>query len=366
MTPGATLSRYIAVRFLGWCATVFAAMEVIVFLLDYVELIRRAASRQGATLLSLLEMAALKQPYMAQQIMPFAVLFGTMLLFWRMTRSNELVTARSAGVSAWQFLAPAIVTAFLVGVFAVTVFNPFASITQARFEALESHILQTSSANNLTVSRNGFWLRQSDNSGAAAVIHADAMRMPQTRLSDVTILTFAHDTKLTGRIDAQSAALGRGKWRIENGTRWTPMQPSAPFTEFDLPTNLTPHKIQEGFAAPETMSFWQLPGFIGLLERSGFSAQRHRLYFDALLARPFLFTGIVVVAAVFSLRMQRRGGVGLMIGAGIGCGFALYFLSDVVLALGLAAAIPVALAAWIPTGVSWLIGASLVFHLEDG
>jgi lipopolysaccharide export system permease protein len=55
-----------------------------------------------------------------------------------------------------------------------------------------------------------------------------------------------------------------------------------------------------------------------------------------------------------------------MIGAGIACAFALYFLSDVVLALGLAAAIPVALAAWTPAGVTWLIGASLVFHLEDG
>ena len=191
--------------------------------------------------------------------------------------------------------------------------------------------------------------------------------MPQTRLTDVTVLTFAKDTQLTGRIDAKSALAGprqlADRERHAVDARRNNRRRSR---EIDLPTNLTPSKIQEGFAAPETMSFWQLPGFIGLLERSGFSAQRHRLYFDALLARPFLFTAIVVIAAVFSLRMQRRGGVGWMIGAGVGCGFALYFLSDVVLALGLAAAIPVALAAWIPAGVSWLIGASLVFHLEDG
>jgi lipopolysaccharide export system permease protein len=365
MSLRTTLSRYIAMRFLVWCATVFVAMACIVFLLDYVELIRRGASRPGATLLTLLEMAALKQPYMAQQIMPFAILFGTMLLFWRMTRSNELVIARSAGVSAWQFLAPAIATSFVIGVIAVTIFNPIAAVLQARYEALESHILQTSSS-NMTFAHTGFWLRQSDDSGAAAVIHAENMRMPQTRLSDVTILTFAKDTQLTGRIDARSASLQQGNWRIVDGTRWTPTQLSAPFKEIELPTNLTTDKIQEGFAAPETMSFWQLPGFISLLEQSGFSAQRHRLYFDALLARPILFTAIVVIAAVFSLRMQRRGRVGWMIGTGVAAGFALYFLSDVVFALGLAAAIPVALAAWIPAGVSWLIGASLVFHLEDG
>jgi lipopolysaccharide export system permease protein len=365
MRTGATLSRYIAARFLVWVATVFGAMALIVFLLDYVELIRRGVTRPGATLLTLLEMAALKQPYMAQQIMPFTILFGTMLLFWRMTRSNELVIARSAGVSAWQFLAPAIGMAFLIGVIAVTVFNPVASVMQARYAALEARILQTTS-NNLTVSHTGFWLRQSDDSGAAAVFHADNMKMPEMQLFDVTVLTFAKDTQLTARIDAKSAALGPGIWRIRTGTRWTPAHQPEPFDQFDLPTNLTPQKIQEGFAAPETMSFWQLPGFISLLEKSGFSAQRHRLYFDALLARPILFTAIVVIAAVFSLRMQRRGGVGWMIGAGIGCGFALYFLSDVVLALGLSAAIPVVLAAWLPAGVSWLIGASLVFHLEDG
>jgi lipopolysaccharide export system permease protein len=276
-----------------------------------------------------------------------------------------LVIARSAGVSAWHFLTPAIVTAFAIGVIAITVFNPIAAVLQTRYEALESRTLRTS-ASNLTFSHTGFWLRQSDETGAAAVIHAERMRMPQTRLSDVTILTFTKDTQLTGRIDAKSASLGKGDWDIKDGTRWSPDRPATPFTEITLPTNLTSSKIQEGFAAPETMSFWQLPGFIGLLERSGFSAQRHRLYFESLLARPVLFTAIVLVAAVFSLRMQRRGGVGWMIGAGIGCGFALYFLSDVVFALGLAATIPVALAAWIPAGVSWLVGASLVFHLEDG
>jgi lipopolysaccharide export system permease protein len=365
MTFGTTLSRYIASRFLLWCAGVFVAMSAIVFLLDYIELLRRGASRPGASLILLLQMAALQQPFMAQQIMPFAILFATMLLFWRMTRANELVVARSAGVSAWQFLAPAIVMAFLIGVFTVTVFNPVAAVLEARFEALEARVLH-SAANNLTFSTSGFWLRQSERDGAAAVIHANEMQMPHTRLQDVTILTFEKGTRLTGRIDAKSAVLERNHWQINDGSRWEPGHVSVPFVHMRFWTNLNSTKIQEGFAAPETMSFWQLPGFIRLLEKSGFSAQRHLLYFDALLARPVLFTAMVLIAAIFSLRAHRRGGVGLMLGAGIACAFALYFFSDVVFALGLATAIPVALAAWLPAGVSWLLGASLVFHLEDG
>ena len=75
---------------------------------------------------------------------------------------------------------------------------------------------------------------------------------------------------------------------------------------------------------------------------------------------------MVLVAASFSLRMQRRGGTTVMIAAGIAAGFALYFLSDLMFALGLSASIPLQLAAWTPSGVSCLLGVSLLLHLEDG
>ena len=365
MSPWKTLFRYIVVQFFVWCAGVFLAMLSIVFLLDYIELIRRAGQRPGATLLALFEMALLKQPHMAQQIMPFAILFGTMMAFWRMTRSNELVVARAAGVSVWQFLTPPLSGALVVGIVAVAVFNPIASVMQARYETLENRVLR-GSGDQLTLSRSGLWLRQSDEDGHHSVIHADRLLPRHTELQDVTVLSYVNDTQLRARIDAKSAVLDAGKWELMDGTRWVPDKPPEPFERIEVATNLTPRKIQESFASPETMSFWELPGFISMLENSGFSAQRHRLYFNALLARPFLFTAMVLIAATFSLRMQRRGGISLMITGGIASGFLLYFLSDVVFALGLSSTIPVSLAAWTPAGISWLLGSSMLLHLEDG
>src|ERR1700759_5811766 len=99
-------------------------MLSISFLIDYIELLRRGSTRAGVTLGVLLEMAALKLPHTAQEVLPFAVLFGTMLAFWRLTRNHELVVARAAGVSVWQFLTPAVLVAFLIGLVAVTIFNP--------------------------------------------------------------------------------------------------------------------------------------------------------------------------------------------------------------------------------------------------
>ena len=83
-------------------------MVSVTFLLDYIELMRRGGTRAQATWGMLLQMAALKLPHTAQDVMPFAILFGTMLVFWRLTRSNELVAARAAGVSVWGFLTPAL------------------------------------------------------------------------------------------------------------------------------------------------------------------------------------------------------------------------------------------------------------------
>ncbi len=365
MSPWKTLFRYIARQFFIWCTSIFLAMISIVFMLDYIELIRRAGNRPDATLLVLFEMAALKQPYMAQQIMPFAILFGTMMAFWRLTRSHELVVARAAGISAWQFLAPPLSGAFLMGALVVAVFNPIASVMQASYEQLENRILRAG-GEQLTLSRSGLWLRQSDEAGNHSIVHASGFQVDQRALNNVMILFLVNDQRLGSRIDAKQALLRDGSWEVHDGTLWEPGKPLQVFDKMDVGTNLTSRKIQESFASPETMSFWELPGFISLLDASGFSSQRHRLYFNALLARPFLYAAMVLIAASFSLRMQRRGGATLMIAAGVASGFALYFLSDVVFALGLSASIPISLAAWTPTGVTWLLGATLLLHLEDG
>ncbi len=82
-----------------------AALSGLVSLFDFIELLRRSATKPDATFGLVLQIAALRLPYIAMQILPFAVLLGGIIAFWRLTRSSELIVARAAGVSAWQFLA---------------------------------------------------------------------------------------------------------------------------------------------------------------------------------------------------------------------------------------------------------------------
>ena len=116
--------------------------------------------------------------------------------------------------------------------------------------------------------------------------------------------------------------------------------PSPP-TTLTLPTDLTVARVQESFASPDTLSFWDLPGFIALLDRSGFSSIRHRLHFQALLALPLLAATMALVSAGFSMRPARRGGVAQMIGSGVAAGFALFVVSKVAEEFGQSGALPV-------------------------
>ncbi len=359
-----TLSLYFGKQFLFWVLGTFLAIMGIVYLLDAIELLRRGSDKELATLTLMLQMAALKAPQMGQTILPFATLFGAMLAFTRMTRSNELVVARAAGVSVWQFLLPALLIAFLIGVFKITVFNPVASVMTAKYEALENKILRDK-GNFLSLTDGGLWLREQTSTGHF-VLHATGVASDGASLSGLTVLFFEGEDNFDARVDAAEATLKSGFWQMNNVILTTKNAIPDTRAVYRLPTALTLENIQDSFSPPETMSFWELPKFISILESAGFSAVRHRLYWHALLASPLLLCAMVLIAATFSLRLTRRGGTMVWVSAGLFTGFFLYFASDLVFALGLSARIPEVLAAWTPATVTTLLGCASLLHLEDG
>jgi len=361
-----TLLGYFGRQFTVWVLGTFGAIMAIVFLLDLIELMRRGATKEQASFPILLEMAFLKLPQMGMQILPFAVLFGSMMAFTRLTRTNELVVARAAGVSVWQFLTPAILVALTLGLFKVTVFNPVASVMTQRFTQLEDRVLRNRSDSFLSVGRGGLWIREQAENGTQNVIHAESVRSESGRLTNVLIMSFDAEDRFLRRIDAATAVLQPDRWQIQDAVVTNATGRPDHQGSIQVPTRLTLDNLQDSFASPETMSFWDLPGFISILENAGFSAVKHRLYFHAQLASPLLFIAMVLIAATFSLRLTRRGGTLLWASSGLFFGFLLYFLSDVVFALGLSARIPEVLAAWTPATVTMLLGMTSLLHLEDG
>ena len=364
MNPTPTLLVYLGRTFLARFVVLFAGIAAIVLLITTVDQLDQLASAEGASLLTAFHMALLKLPQLAQEVMAFAVLFAAMATFWRLTRTNELVVVRAAGVSVWQMIAPAVVIAILIGVATTTLLNPMSSILLERFERLEARYTGDTDS-TLSVSETGLWLRQANESGRA-VIHAQRVRQADMTLFDVVVFRFDDADAFTSRIDADRARLGDGLWILRDALLTEPGGDGRRERRVTVPTELTPDKIYQSFAPPETVSFWRLPEFIQLLENAGFAAEPHRLQFHRLLAKPLLFAGMVMLAAIFSLRQHRRGGVAVTIFAGVLTGFTVFVLSNLVFAFGLSAKLPVPVAAWTPALLVAMLAAASLLHLEDG
>ena len=106
---GRTLSLYLANRFARTVIAAFAFVFALIYAVDLVELLRRSGDARRATGIAMAGLSFLRTPTVAEQALPFAVLLGSMIAFLNLSRKMELVVARAAGVSVWQFLAPALV-----------------------------------------------------------------------------------------------------------------------------------------------------------------------------------------------------------------------------------------------------------------
>ena len=138
-----------------------AGLTLLVALFDFIELLRRAATRPDAGFALVATIAGLRLPFVALQILPFAILLGGILAFWRLTRSSELVVARAAGISAWGFLSGPLAVALLFGVLGTVAVSPLSSVMLARAERLDYAYLRASAG--LTAIAGGrLWLRQAD------------------------------------------------------------------------------------------------------------------------------------------------------------------------------------------------------------
>lgn len=368
LTP--TLSGYVARRYLWTALATMASLVFLVALFDLIELLRRAATKPEATLPILVEIVLLKLPFLAMQVLPFAVLLGGIAAFWRLSRSSELVVARASGISAWQFLAPAVAIAIGFGAFAVGALTPISSMFLARAERLDDQYLRAGTGRGM-LAGGGLWLRQSDpatDARGVAIMHGAGLRAEgrDLRLTDVTLFRLAGDDRLVARIEASEARLLPGRWQFEDARQLAADRAPEALGRFSLPTELTPERVQDSLASPESLSFWTLGPFIATLEAAGFSATRHRLHFHELLALPMLCGVMVLLGACFSMRQQRRGGIALVIAAGVAAGFAFYLIAKVAVELGQSGALPVILAAWAPTAAGMMLAIALLLHLEDG
>lgn len=357
-----TIGRYFGMRFISAILGVFLTVFVLIFTIDLVELMRRAGEAEGATTMRLARLALYRTPAVAEQVLPFAILFAALATFLNLSRKLELVVARAAGVSAWQFSMPMIVIAAAAGFLATMVYNPLATDLKDRANDEEQILFGRKGTGG---SEKGVWFRQRSIDGEA-IFRAASLDENTFSLKDVTAFVFEPDGSFLERVEAPLAVLSGNSWAFDKARVLTVGIEPQMVDRYLLATYLTPAELRGAVGQTQAVSFWSLPDIVRTLELAGLDATRYRLRYQSLLARPALLTAMVLVAASVSLRFLRSGGFAGMVLSGVSAGFLLYVATRIVEDLGVAGVVSTVFAAWAAPVIGGLMGTLTLLHREDG
>ena len=207
MVAPRTLRRYVRNKFLIAILGTFVLCAVLIFMIDLVEMLRQQGKYGAVPSWKLAYMTLLRLPAYTEFLLAFAVLVGSIGAFMMLARKSELTVMRAGGMSAWQFMRPGIGVAGVLGVLAITAYNPMAAASRAEGERMFAEAFGRES-NLLRSDNGGSWLRQ-DGVDGQSVIGAVAATNRGLSLAGVTVFVFDQGGRFSERVDAARAELPR-------------------------------------------------------------------------------------------------------------------------------------------------------------
>ena len=283
--------------------------------------------------------------------LPLAVFMGTLVAFYNLTKSSELIIISGTGLSPFQIARPFLFGAFIIGIFATTVVNPYSvKLTNSN---LTGH--------QLKLVDNAIWVRESADNGFL-MARATGLHIAQNKdviFDDITILLQDENFKIKERVSAKSTVLSANGFDIKDA-EITNSEGVIKKTPKHIDTKLTPTTIVDRYLQPDQISFWKLPGFIKKMNHIGVSMRGHMVQFWTLLFLPLNMIAMVILGIAFSQTKQRRNySFGIKFSLGILTCFALYFMVNLFNALGNTGVLPPLIAIIAPQII--IIAAACVF-----
>lgn len=364
----AILSRYLTRQLLSNFFMVLFAVLGIILMFDTIESLRKISGRDDITLWFAMQLAITRVTKTVEIVLPFVLMVAAMITFWRLSKNNEFVIIRAAGVSMFGFLRPLIITAFCLGIANATLFNPFAAKMFEWHEILD-YRMDTHNPNAVLFSSKGLWIRETVEENKVLLIQAKTVRQEEDNslwMKDISIAELNEKAQIIRGYEAYFATLNDNIFHLKDVKVLENGKPVECLREHSYETSLNMQRIKENFIEPDAISFWQLPETIAFYEKAGFSARRHWMRYLNLLISPFLLVGMLMIAAIFMLQNTQRGsGVLMRVVMSIVVGFVLYFSSQMVYAFGINGYIPVWLAVSAPTLIILLVSSSMLIQADE-
>jgi lipopolysaccharide export system permease protein len=348
-----TVRRLFYVDIVSSVGFVALAFLSLFFFIDFVDELSEAGKRGFspfyAALVSLLEM-----PGRVYELMPIAVLIGTIYALARLAQSSEYTILRTGGLGPGRALRLLAALGLVFGVLTFVVGDylaPFAEEQAATFQATYK--------GGLSLARSGAWLKDRQQTPEGERSYSINVRSATSGgvLRDIRIFEFDESGRLIQRIAAGSGKVqDHGIWNLTDVTltHWAdaPAAGVPQATEEHLHVLQWRSSLSAGVVASavlplSTMSTVELARYISHLAENEQAAQRYQIQFWKRALYPFACLVMMALALPFAYLHARGGGVSLKVFGGIMLGISFVLLNNVAGHLGI-------LRNWTP----WIVAAT--------
>jgi len=306
------------------------------FFIDLVDQLD-GVGQKGRTVAIAVLAALYALPGHAYELMPIAVLIGTIYALSRMAQSSEFTILRTGGLGPRRAL---LLLAGLGVAFAAVTFVIGDVVAPA--SERQAVLLKARAGGGLRLSGPGAWLKEKHgvaDSGHAVSANVGGLAGDGT-LVDIRIYEFNAQGRLVQRLAAPRARVeGDGHWMLSDAEQLRWSEDGGPVEVQRLPslrwaTSLNAQVVAAALLPAETMTTWALWRYSGHLAEQDQAAQRYELQFWKRALYPLACIVMVALALPFAYLQSRSGGVSLKVFGGILLGISFVLLNNIAGHLG--------------------------------
>ncbi len=328
-----TLRRLVYGEVISAVALVTLGFLSLFFFFDFVEEVQAVGRHvdTGYSLVHALTFVTLMVPSHLYELMPIAVLIGTIFVMSRLAQSSEYTILRTSGLSPWRALKALLLLGlgFVVLTFAIGDYiAPLADRT--------GQLLKARYTGRITVGQTGAWLKEKQLDGQYAVNVGELS--PDGHLRGVRIFEFDRRGLLMSMMLADNAMFNKDDtWALQQVRRTDfPQQGAvmAQITHTQVPSLRWPNRISAEMVSaallkPERMSTFDLYQYIGHLQNNAQTAQRYEIEFWKKVFYPLSCLVMVVLALPFAYLHFRSGSITSYVFGGVLAGISFFLLNNV-------------------------------------
>ena len=327
------INIYLAKNFFFSFVIVFVCFAALLIIGDFVEQFRKSTGK-SVPIEIIFQLAVLNFFSLIEFIIPIVAFFSALLTFILLIKSSEFLIIRSVGISNVKIIIPAMIIYLIIGIFFTTTINPLSAAFYDRYTELEyKYIEKTDKFASIT--KNGIWLKQFNyKKNISSVLYAQQISNNGTSLLNFMVLEYDEKGAFQGRLDGKKAYLEDGYW-IMSEVQISPKYSQASFNvNLRYATNIRSSDISNSLSSPDSISIWELRKFINFLEDLGYSARDFKLYYYNLIIMPIFLSFLTVLASSLVVDLKQNSKVTKTVISSFLLIFIIYFLSNLLDALG--------------------------------